>query len=339
MAYQDNDPTAADRKKDHIELALKSETPDIDNRFYYEPLFSAHPAEGSWGEFSFLGKKMQNPLWVSSMTGGTAMARTINQNLARACGAFGLGMGLGSCRGLLFSDEYLSDFDVRHLLGDDVPLYTNLGIAQLEQLIKNNQLYLIDNLIDKLKADGLIVHVNPMQEWMQPEGDRYEKPAIETIETILNHTKHKIIVKEVGQGFGYESLKTLFQLPLQAVDFAAAKGTNFAKLELLRSDSEKQRIFNNFVKIGHDATEMVHLSNLAISELGEKRRCKEVIISGGIKDFLDGFYLIKKINTSAVYGMASGFLTHARGEYEPLETFVKTQIAGLEVANAFLKVK
>lgn len=339
MAYQDNDPTAADRKKDHIELALKSETPDIDNRFYYEPLFSAHPAEGSWGEFSFLGKKMQNPLWVSSMTGGTAMARTINQNLARACGAFGLGMGLGSCRGLLFSDEHLSDFDVRHLLGDDVPLYTNLGIAQLEQLIKNNQLYLIDNLIDKLKADGLIIHVNPMQEWMQPEGDRYEKPAIETIETVLNQTKHKIIVKEVGQGFGYESLKVLFQLPLQAVDFAAAKGTNFAKLELLRSDSEKQRIFNNFVKIGHDATEMVHLSNLIISELGEKRRCQEVIISGGIKDFLDGFYLIKKINTSAVYGMASGFLTHARGEYEPLETFVKTQIAGLEVANAFLKVK
>ena len=339
MAYQDNDPTAADRKKDHIELALKSETPDIDNRFYYEPLFAAHPTEGSWGEFSFLGKKMQNPLWISSMTGGTAMARTINQNLARACGAFGLGMGLGSCRGLLFSDEYLSDFDVRHLMGDDAPLYANLGIAQLEQLIKNNQLYLIDNLIDKLKADGLIIHVNPMQEWMQPEGDRYEKPAIETIETVLNQTKHKIIVKEVGQGFGYESLKTLFQLPLQAVDFAAAKGTNFAKLELLRSDSEKQRIFNNFVKIGHDATEMVHLSNLVISELGEKRRCKEVIISGGIKDFLDGFYLIKKINTSAVYGMASGFLTHARGEYEPLETFVKTQIAGLEVANAFLKVK
>jgi isopentenyl-diphosphate Delta-isomerase len=339
MAYQDNDPTAVSRKKDHIELALKSETPDIDKRFYYEPLFAAHPKENSWGIFDFLGKKMNTPLWVSSMTGGTAMARTINYNLARACGEFGMGMGLGSCRALLFSDEHLSDFDVRHLIGDAQPLFANLGIAQLEQLIKNNQLYLVDNLIDKLKADGLIIHVNPMQEWMQPEGDVYEKPALETILTVLEKTKHKIIVKEVGQGFGYESLKTLFQLPLEAIDFAAAKGTNFAKLELLRSDENKQKIFENFVKIGHDASEMVDMSNEIIADLGDKIRCKQVIISGGIKDFLDGYYLVSKLNTMAVYGMASGFLSHARGEYEELQSFVSAQTKGLEAAKTFLRIK
>ncbi len=337
---QDNDPTAADRKKDHIELALKSQTPDLDNRFYYEPLFAPHPTKtDTWGDFSFLNKKMKNPLWVSSMTGGTAMARTINQNLARACRDFGMGMGLGSCRGLLFSDEYLADFDVRHLIGDDLPLYANLGIAQLEQLIDTNQLHLIDILLDKLKANGLIIHVNPMQEWLQPEGDRFKYSPIQTIETVLNQAKYPIIVKEVGQGFGYQSLKALFQLPLQAIDFAAAKGTNFAKLELLRSSESKQNLFENFVKIGHDAFEMVEMSNQILAELGEKALCQEVIISGGIKDFLDGYYLISKINTASVYGMASGFLTHARGDYETLHAFVSEQVSGLAVAKAYLTLK
>ncbi len=338
---QDKDPTAASRKKDHIELALKSQTPDLDARFYYEPLFSAHPppSDDAWGAFSFLEKTMKNPLWVSSMTGGTAMARTINHNLARACKDFGMGMGLGSCRGLLQSNEYLPDFDVRHLIGDDLPFYANLGIAQLEQLIDNNQLQLIDNLIDRLSADGLIIHINPMQEWLQPEGDRFKYSPIQTIETILNTTKHKIIVKEVGQGFGYQSLKTLFQLPLQAVDFAAAKGTNFAKLELLRSDASKQHLFDNLAKIGHDAFEMVEMSNQILAELGDKVRCKEVIISGGIKDFLDGYYLISKSQTPAIYGMASGFLTYARGDYDTLHAFISEQVRGLAVAKAFLTVK
>jgi isopentenyl-diphosphate Delta-isomerase len=338
MAYQDNDPTAAERKKNHIELALKSETPDIDKRFGYEPLFSAHPLESEWGNFSFLGKTLRNPLWVSSMTGGTALARTINHNLARACQQFGMGMGLGSCRSLLFSDEYLADFNVRSIIGDNLPLYANLGIAQLEQLIKNNQLYLVDKLIDKLRCDGLIIHVNPMQEWMQPEGDRYEKPAIETIETVLEKTNLKIIVKEVGHGFGYKSLEKLLQLPIVAIEFAAAKGTNFSQLELLRSDAEKQKMFASLAKIGHDANDMVEITNTLLTQLGDRVKCREIIISGGIKDFLDGFYLIEKINTPAVYGMASGFLSYAREDYATLEKFVSQQVAGLSVAKAFLEV-
>jgi len=109
------DPTAEDRKKDHIELAFQSQVAvhSLDQRFYYEPLLAAHPTATTLAPFSFLNKTMQVPLWVSSMTGGTAMANTINHHLARACGEFGMGMGLGSCRSLLYSDEYLADFNVR----------------------------------------------------------------------------------------------------------------------------------------------------------------------------------------------------------------------------------
>jgi isopentenyl-diphosphate delta-isomerase len=290
--------------------------------------------------FPFLGKQLRAPLWVSSMTGGTGYARIINQNLAKAAAEFGFGMGLGSCRGLLTSDEYLSDFDVRHLIGDDLPLYANLGVAQLEQLIDNNKTGLIVNLIDKLKADGLIIHVNPFQEWLQPEGDKFLYPPIDTIKRIIDlFPSLKIIVKEVGQGMGYQSLKTLFQLPIEAVDFAANGGTNFAKLELLRSDAQKQALYGQLANIGHSAAEMTLLTNKIVEELGPQCRCKEVIISGGIQDFLDGYYLINKSTLPAVYGQASAFLKHAREDYDTLRQYIHTHIEGIKLAKNYLTVR
>jgi len=336
------DPTAEERKKDHIELAFKSQIgiDRLDKRFDYEPLFAAHPVKGApYGAIPFLGKTMQAPVWVSSMTGGTKMANTINHNLAKVCGAFGMGMGLGSCRGLLYSDEYLKDFAVRPLIGDDLPLYANLGIAQLEQLIDQNELYRINQLLDKLAADGLIIHINPFQEWMQPEGDKYTKSPLETIRTILEKMDIKIIVKEVGQGMGYQSLKALLQLPLEAVDFAASGGTNFSMVELLRSDSAQQEAYDNLAHVGHSATSMVEDCNRIKTELGNKMLCKQLIISGGVKDFLDGYYLIEKANFSAIYGQASGFLKHAQEDYDTLYQHVERQIEGLKLAKAYLKVR
>jgi len=335
------DPTAASRKRDHIELAFKSQidSGNLDQRFYYEPLLTAHPLPGSLKTFSFLGKTMRTPLWISSMTGGTDWAHKINHNLARICKDFGMGMGLGSCRSLLHSDDALKDFDVRHLIGEDLPFFANLGIAQLEQLIERREVYRVTNLIDKLQADGLIIHINPLQEWLQPEGDRFQKPPLETITAFLEQTEVRVIVKEVGQGMGYESLKTLFQLPIEAVDFAASGGTNFAKLELLRSDKAKQEIYKSLAYVGHTAAEMVLLTNQIVEELGDSMRCRQVIISGGIQNFLDGYYLINKLTLPCIYGQASSFLKHALGSYEDLHNYAEAQVQGLELATAFLKVR
>jgi isopentenyl-diphosphate Delta-isomerase len=338
---EQEDTNAVERKKDHIELAFKSQVGagQLDSRFYYEPLLAAHPTEDSLPPFEFLGKTLRAPMWVSSMTGGTALANTINHNLARACRDFGMGMGLGSCRSLLYSDEYLADFNVRPIIGDDLPLYANLGIAQLEQLIERGEYGVILNLINKLQADGLIIHVNPFQEWLQPEGDRFLYPPIETIKHLLDKLDIKIIVKEVGQGMGYESLKALFELPLEAIDFAANGGTNFAKLELLRSDEAKQLIYGQLANVGHSAEEMVGFANQILEELGDKAGCRQVIISGGVRTFLDGHFLINKLRTNCVYGQASAFLKHARGDYQDLHEFITAQIQGLELANNYLKVR
>ncbi len=336
----EDDPTAEERKRDHIQLAFNSQvkSEELDQRFYYEPLQSPHPQPGSWTPFSFLGHTFKAPLWVSSMTGGTAMARTINQNLARACGEFGMGMGLGSCRSLLYSDDVLADFAVKPLMKGQ-PLFANLGIAQLEQLIERNELYRINVMLDKLDADGLIIHVNPFQEWLQPEGDRFQQAPLITIEKVLTYLEVPVIVKEVGQGMGPDSLKALLQLPLAAIDFAAAGGTNFAKLELLRDSEAKQLIYGQLAKVGHSATEMVGFVNQLLQELGDNVQCPAVIVSGGVQNFLDGYHLIKKLHLPAIYGQASGFLKHAQGEYEPLRAYIAAQIEGLELAQAFLKVR
>lgn len=340
--FTDNDKTAASRKQDHIELAFKSqvETMHLDPRFYYEPLLSAHPQQGEDHQFSFLGKTFRAPFWVSSMTGGTEWAHTINHHLARAAGEFGFGMGLGSCRSLLSDDSYLKDFDVRDLIGDDLPLYANLGIAQVEQLLAKKQSYLIQNLVDKLRADGLIVHINPLQEWTQPEGDRFHESPLTTLKRLIDLMPElKIIVKEVGQGMGPASLAALMQLPLQAIDFAASGGTNFALLELLRSDKTLLQAYENVTRLGHSAAEMVDFYNAAKAGLDNKTACQEVIISGGIQNFLDGYYLTEKINGPAIYGQASAFLKHARGHYDDLALFIERQLQGFRLAEKFLTVK
>ncbi len=337
----DDDPGAADRKRDHIELAFKSQVEGdvLDDRFYYEPLLAAHPQAGSLQPLSFLGKTMRVPIWVSSMTGGTEWAGHINRNLARACKDFGMGMGLGSCRSLLYSDEHLPDFDVRDLIGEGQPFFANLGIAQLEQLVARAELHRVPILVDKLRADGLIIHVNPLQEWLQPEGDRFRVAPLETISRVLEEVSFPVIVKEVGQGMGRESLSALFKLPLAAIDFAAHGGTNFSMLEMLRDDPARRAIYEQLAFVGHGAHEMVDMSNLLMEELKGQMACRQIIISGGVKNFLDGYYLIHRAHLPAVYGQASAFLRHATGDYKALHTYVEAQVRGLELAQAYLKCK
>ena len=335
------DPTASSRKRDHIELAFNSQVASgqLDQRFYYEPLLTGHPASGSVPELSFLGKTMRVPIWVSSMTGGTDWAHTINHNLARACREFGMGMGLGSCRSLLYSDENLKDFNVRDHIGEEQLLFANLGIAQVEQLLQDKALDRINDLIYKLRADGLIIHVNPLQEWLQPEGDRFAKAPLEVIEAVLSEVDTPVIVKEVGQGMGRESLRALMQLPLAAIDFAANGGTNFARLEMLRGDKGKAAVYEQLAFVGHSAEDMTMITNRLLEEMGDEARCNRFIISGGVKTFLDGYYLTSRLNADAVYGQASSFLRHARGPYEELQAYVAAQVEGLELAHAFLRLR
>ena len=167
----------------------------MDTRFDYEPMLGSE-ADGEWKPFQFLGKQMNIPMWVSSMTGGAPEALRINHNLARACKKFGMGMGLGSCRILLDNERYLPDFDVREIIGNDLPLWANVGIAQLEKMMKTGDYDRLTGLVHCLQADGLIIHVNPSQESLQEEGDYLHNRPIDTLKDFLSKTNLKIIVRK-----------------------------------------------------------------------------------------------------------------------------------------------
>jgi isopentenyl-diphosphate delta-isomerase len=327
------------RKADHIEMAFLSQVNEVehDKRFFYEPMLQPHPLNEALS-LTFLGKKLGVPMWVSSMTGGTFAARKINTNLARACHEFRMGMGLGSCRSLLDSSASLPDFDMRDIIGDDLPFYANLGISQVEQLVENRQVDKIRILIDKLRADGLVVHVNPLQEFFQPGGDRLKRAPIISIKRLLDEAGFPVIVKEVGQGMGPASLRELIRLPLAAIEFAAFGGTNFSKLEMLRSEEGAIDAYGPLASVGETAGEMVtYVNKILADEPGIN--CRQIIISGGLKSFLDGFYLMKRLHAPSIFGQASGFLRHAKEGYDELHQYVSHQVKGLNLANSYLTIK
>lgn len=309
------------RKKDHIKLSGRSQVipSKRDNRFNYEPLF-ANPVEP---KYTFLGEEIGGPIFLSSITGGVKSSKNINRSIYSASTNLNLPMGLGSIRPLLDNpnDNTFIDNSRNSLI------YGNIGIAQLNRWDE------INRVIDKFNLKGLIIHINPLQEWCQPEGDRFLTPPIDILSDYLPKLETKIIVKEVGQGFGPRSLEALTKLPIDAIDFAAFGGTNFTKLELLRAPREVRESYMSLSNIGHTNWEMIEV----INSLQDKNL--DYIVSGGIRDFLDGYYYINKLNRNAIYGYAYKVLKHALKGEKSLINFLEREIEGVNFASSILTIK
>ncbi|HAZ13314.1 MAG: hypothetical protein A2X86_15170 [Bdellovibrionales bacterium GWA2_49_15] len=337
------------RKFEHLDRAFEAQV-HADSRpnwpdelaVDYEPLLAPHPdiekeiAHPSQS-FKFIGKSFHFPFWISSMTGGVGPARHINQNLARAAVEFGLGMGLGSCRPLLQDDQYFEDFNLRPILGDDRLFLANLGIAQVEQLLAAKEIERIHILVERLRADGLIIHVNPLQEFFQPEGDRFQRAPIHVLEEFLESAPYPVVVKEVGQGMGPRSLRALLKLPLAAIDFASFGGTNFTKLELNRGAHGPLSPYHDFAHVGHTAHEMVAMVKQIELEMGSPLGTeKQYIISGGIQSVLEGMPSLQALQGRSLLGMAQTFLHHAMGGYTELQNHVRSQVGAYLLARQYL---
>jgi isopentenyl-diphosphate Delta-isomerase len=320
------------RKGDHINLVNDSQVSShsLDTRFFYEPLIHGHH-HFTVSPFKILGKSLLFPLWISSMTGGAENSTSLNKMFAKVCKKYSLGMGLGSCRQLLTSDDCLEDFAVRKYCGDDVPLFANLGVAQIEQLLSAGKVSLIKDLVNKLEVDGIFMHINPLQEYLQPEGDRFSVSPLETLKNLLDKLDFPIGVKEVGQGMGPQGLKELSKLPLACLELSGFGGTNFSKIEQFRSNCPVEYdVKKSFINVGHTCQDMIEFLN-DIDSLDYP-----VIISGGVNSAIDAHHLISQSNHASIYGIAFRALKHALNGESALEKFIECEMEAFCVAKSLL---
>ncbi|MDY7024483.1 MAG: type 2 isopentenyl-diphosphate Delta-isomerase, partial [Cyanobacteriota bacterium] len=186
---------------------------------------------------AFLGKTLRTPLLISSMTGGTAQAKLINQRLAKAAQHFKIAMGVGSQRIAVENPQLSDTFSVRSL-APDILLFANLGAVQLNYSYGLEQ---CQRVVETLEADALILHLNPLQECIQTEGDTNFRGLLDKIATLCSKLSVPVIVKEVGNGISATMAQRLREAGVDAIDVAGAGGTSWAKIEGERATDPRQR--------------------------------------------------------------------------------------------------
>lgn len=222
------------RKKDHIELSLKKESQysftagfECVNLLHNSlPECSLYDVDTS---VKFLGKKISMPLVISAITGGYPKAKSINKGLAEAAQKAGVAFGLGSQRAMIENPKLADTYKVRDV-APDIPILANIGAAQLNEYKFND----IKKLVSVVEADGLAIHLNPLQEVIQPEGDVDFSGVLSVIEKICDNIDVPVIVKETGAGMSDSVVVQLSGAGADWVDVAGAGGTSWSKIEYMR---------------------------------------------------------------------------------------------------------
>jgi isopentenyl-diphosphate delta-isomerase len=183
----------------------------------------------------FLGKRLRAPLLVGAMTGGAELSATINRNLAAAAQRLGIGMMLGSQRIMLDSalgEQAAASFAVRDV-APDVLLFGNIGLSQLSKAAARD----VAKALDRVGADALAVHTNPLQEAIQHDGDTDFSGSLARLRDVAGELRYPILLKEVGHGIGASAVAELMrlpgELPVSAIDVAGAGGTSWSRVEQL----------------------------------------------------------------------------------------------------------
>jgi isopentenyl-diphosphate delta-isomerase len=230
------------RKQDHIELALMpANQADELNTFDSVSLIHEALPDLDFSEISIIGERfgceVDKPFIVGSMTAGHRNAANINRHLISACANSGWAMGVGSQRRELTDEK--AAFEWQSLRHDypQVSLFSNLGIAQLI----STPLAQIQRLIDVLQADALIIHCNPLQECIQPEGTPSFKGSWRALADLVRALSLPVVVKETGCGFSRQTLARLNDMGVTAVDVSGLGGTHWGRIEGHRAVHEPLR--------------------------------------------------------------------------------------------------
>lgn len=230
------------RKKDHIQLCLtddvvfKTKTNGFENYEFEHNALTEVVFNKINLSTSFLDKKISYPFLISCMTGGTKEAEKINEQLALTAKILNIPIGVGSQRQALENNSQYSSYRVvRHNAGK-VPVLGNIGASQIAK--SKNVIDEVKLLIELIEADAMVVHLNPLQELLQVEGEPDFKGLLKNLEKICSKISTPIIVKEVGSGISKYAAKKLLTVGVDGIDVAGAGGTSWAAVELMRRNEE-----------------------------------------------------------------------------------------------------
>jgi len=316
-----------DRKDEHLSVVLQNRQRQSNKTTGFEAVDFVHCAlpelrlDAVDVSTSFLGRRINAPLMVSSMTGGPSRAAAINENLARACEALRLPFAIGSQRVAIEQGATAGlDRGLRRP-APSVPILGNLGAAQFNCGFGVDQAL---RAVEMIEADALYIHLNPLQEAVQPEGDRDWSGLFDKIVAIAAALPVPVAVKEVGSGISADLARRFVDAGIHIIDVAGAGGTNWAAVEAARmEDPDRARLANAFADWGIPTADAV---------FDARARCPDatIIASGGIRSGID---IAKAIRLGAdLAGQAAGLLQAANTSPEALTRHFETTVQELRIA-------
>ena len=273
------------------------------------------------------GKKLLLPLMISSMTGGTEKASAINRILAYSAQKYKIAMGVGSQRIGIEKERSMETFKVRKF-APDILLFSNLGAIQL------NNGFTIDDCkiaVEAINADGLILHLNPLQEAFMENGNTNFFGLLKNIEMVCKNIEVPVVVKEVGWGISAQVARSLVDAGVQAIDVAGAGGTSWSEVEKYRiKNLSGKRIAAGFRDWGIPTAE-------AIIDVRKELPDKQIFASGGLRDGVD---VIKTIALGAnMGGVARKFLIAAMNSQEKLDESIEEFSRQIKITMFAIGVK
>jgi isopentenyl-diphosphate delta-isomerase len=285
------------RKQQHVEMTV---TRDVNFRTKtagferWEFLHNALP-ELNFSDvdpsLSFLGKKMALPLIISSMTGGYGDAARINRKLAEVCRERKIGMGVGSQRQALENTDFHRSYSIVREVAPDIPIIGNIGAAEVARL---RDVSGVVRLSEMIRADAFAVHLNPLQELLQPEGSPDFAGVLRGIELLVRNLRLPIIVKEIGAGISANVARRLLSAGVSMIDVAGAGGTSWAGVEILRRKNPtagkripKAGIVDDFSAQFWDWGIPTVDALRQVCSLKDQHPSLKVMASGGIQNGLD----------------------------------------------------
>jgi isopentenyl-diphosphate delta-isomerase len=312
------------RKADHIQINLEKDvasslTTGMERLRFDNAALPELDLRAIDTGLTFLGRRLSAPLLISSMTGGTQAARRINLGLAQAAQHAGVAMGLGSLRAALEDPSLAETFQVRRT-APDILLLANLGAVQLNYGYGPEH---CRRAVDLVEADALVLHLNALQEALQPEGDSDFSGLLAKIEQVCKALTVPVVAKEVGWGISAADARRLVQAGVAAIDVAGAGGTSWSQVEMHRTaDPQAARLAAAFVGWGIPTADAVRQVRLELPTI-------PLIASGGLRSGMD---VAKGIALGADVGaMAGPFLKAAAESPEAVGRAIGNVVAELRL--------